>query len=253
MAPVVNAALEQQLVERVNAVRGENGLPPLKRAGELDAAARYHATDMGQDDYVAHDSYDRAGSTLIWVCAWDTRVRSYYADALWLGESIAAGPTNPQEVLDAWMSSPSHRALILNADVWETGAGYYEGSGRYRRYWVLDLGRRAGIYPLIINDEAATTSSRDVSLYIYGEWEEMRLRNDSNPWTEWQPFQARSNWTLNDIAGERTVWAELRSGSRSVIAHDSIYLVSGTPAMTPTPTATSTLAPARVCLPLVVK
>ena len=254
-APAINADFEQQVVERINAVRAEHALPPLKRASELDAAARYHATDMGQDDYVDHDSYDRVGSALLWACAWNDRIQSYYGHALWLGENIAAGPTSPQDVLEVWLNSPPHRALILSADGWELGVGYYEGSGRYHRYWVQDVGRRAGVYPLVINREAATTESRDVSLYIYGDWEEMRLRNDNGPWTGWQPFQARMHWTLNEMAGERVVWAELRSGSRSVTAYDSIYLLSATPTLTPSPTATATNTPmpARICLPMIIK
>ncbi len=86
----------------------------------------------------------------------------------------------------------------------------------YGTVWVLDFGRRENVYPLVINREDKAVTSRDVSLYIYGEgtWSEMRLRNDSDPWNAWQPFQKEVSWTLKDLSGERTVWVELRQGTR---------------------------------------
>ena len=79
-APVVNADSEQQVVDLVNTQRASQGLPPLKRVIELDQAARYHATDLGQDNYFQHDSYDGSGGTTF-VCAWSTRIGSYYSNA----------------------------------------------------------------------------------------------------------------------------------------------------------------------------
>jgi uncharacterized protein YkwD len=231
LAPVVNAAYEQEVVERVNDVRAANGLPPLKRTGTLDDAARYHATDMGQDNYFDHDSYDRSGANLVMVCAWLARISSYYANWSWLAENIAAGYGTPASVMDGWMNSPGHRANILSSDTWEIGVGYYEGSGDYYRYWVQDFGRHNGVYPLIIDRDAETTDSRDVALYIYGDWQEVRLRNDDGAWSIWQPFQATMDWTLNSGRGEHTVWAEMRDGSRTASSSDTIYLLSSPPTL----------------------
>ncbi len=130
-APAVNADYEQQVVDRVNAVRASNNLPPLKLATELGRAARYHATDMGQDDYFQHDSYDRSGGTLVKVCDWSTRISSYYSNWQSLAENIAAGQADPQSVMNAWMNSPGHKANILSTGNWEIGVGYYKGSGAY--------------------------------------------------------------------------------------------------------------------------
>ncbi|MCD6518626.1 MAG: hypothetical protein J7M05_01700, partial [Anaerolineae bacterium] len=203
-APVVNAAYEQELVELVNQERAARGLPPLKRVAALDEAARYHATDMGEDDYdyPFHDTFDRVGGTLTFVCAWQDRVLSYYTNTVSLAENLAAGFRTPRKALDAWMNSDGHRANILSTDYWEIGVGYYSGKGYYLNYWVQDFGKREGVYPLIINGEAATTDSQKVSLYIYGEWNEVRLRNDDGPWTEWQPFQQTITWTLPAQVGE---------------------------------------------------
>ena len=59
------------------------------------------------------------------------------------GENIAAGPRGPRSVCRAWMRSPSHHANILKPGYTHIGAGFASG-GRYRRYFVMDLGRAAG-------------------------------------------------------------------------------------------------------------
>ncbi|GAB4544936.1 MAG: hypothetical protein Kow0063_38820 [Anaerolineae bacterium] len=233
MAPPVNADYEQEVVELVNARRAANGLPPLKRVTQLDQAARYFATDMGQDDYFDHNTYDRSGGSLVQVCTWSQRIQSYYSVAQMLAENIAAGYSTPEAVMNAWMNSPGHRENILRSTAWEIGVGYYAGDGYYYRYWVQDFGRRSGVYPIVINREAASTESANVSLYIYGQgtWSEMRLRNDDGSWTGWQPFQSTLSWTLPAGAGEHTVWVELRNGSQTMLSNDSIILISSAPSL----------------------
>lgn len=230
LAPVVNAAYEQEVVDRVNSVRAANGLPPLKRVDLLDQAARYHATDMAQDGYFKHDSYDRVNGQLVLACGWSARVTTYYSGWWSLAENIAAGYGTPASVMDGWLNSEGHRANILSADNWEIGVGYYTGSGEWSAYWVQDFGRR-DVYPLIIDRDAASTGSQAVSLYIYGDWQEMRLRNDDGAWTGWQPFQSATSWTLAAGRGDHTVWAELRDGDRSALTGDSIYLDVTSPAL----------------------
>jgi uncharacterized protein YkwD len=221
-APLVNPDYEQQVIELVNAARAAQGLPPLKRSAALDQAARYHATDLGLDDYFFHETYDRVSGELEFVCDTWQRIEAYTSGAN--AENIAAGYTTPQEVMDAWLSSPGHKENLLNTYSREIGIGYYEGSGGYYSYWVQDFGRQEDVYPLIINGEASATDSASVSLYIYGDWQDMRLRNDAGVWTDWQPFQTIIGWTLHDGVGDHTVTAELRSGSQSATSSDTIYL-----------------------------
>ncbi|MBC7236778.1 MAG: CAP domain-containing protein [Chloroflexi bacterium] len=220
--PPLNADYEQQVVELVNARRAERGLPPLKRVESLEYAARYHAADMAQDDYFNHDSYDRNGDSLIHVCDTWSRIRSLY-DGFANAENIAAGAGDPDAVMGMWMNSSGHRNNILNTTSREIGVGYYEG-GSWGRYWVQNFGLRDNVYPLLINAEARWTNSTAVTLYIYGQWSEMRLRNDDDPWGPWRPFQATTNWTLRPQNGMRMVHAEMRQGGQSATASDSIWL-----------------------------
>lgn len=230
-APVINSTYEQEVVELVNAERAARSLPPLKRVTDLDHAARYFATDMAQDNYYLpdHNTYDRSGGSLVQVCTWAQRIQSYYSGSQMLAENIAAGQLTPEEVMSAWMGSALHRDNILSPNAWEIGVGYYAPG----RYWVQDFGRRNGIYPVIINQEAATTDSVNVSLYIYGQgtWSEMRLRNDDGSWTDWQPFQSTLNWTLNGEAGDHTVWVEVRNGSQTTLSSDTVTLNVSVPSL----------------------
>jgi len=225
--PSSNPDYEQTLVEMVNAVRAEQTppLPPLKRVATLTDAARYHATDMAVDDYFSHTSYDRVGGNLTKVCEFAERLDTYYTNWLILSENIAAGHSTPAAVMATWMGSEGHRNNILRAASWEIGVGYYEGSGQYYRYWVQDFGRRRGVYPIVINREAATTDDYHVNLYIYGSgtWPEMRLRNNSEPWGAWRSFQSELAWELPMTTGEHTVWVELRNGTQTSTSSDSIY------------------------------
>lgn len=230
LVAAVNPAYEQQVVELVNAVRQKNDLPPLKRVDLLDQAARYHAADMAQDGYFNHDSYDLIDNELQKVCAWFTRIATFYAPPggpfyTSMAENIAAGQSDPTEVMNTWMSSSGHRANILDTSNWELGVGYYQG-GPYGHYWVQDFGRRDGVYPLVIDGDAANTTSRRVSLYVYGQgvFSEMRLRNDGDTWGAWQPFQSSLNWDLDCSAGTHTVSVELRSPLFSASSSDSIEL-----------------------------
>lgn len=243
VAPVVNAAYEQTVVELVNRERLHfSNLPPLKRTAALDDAARYHSTDLGQDNYFSHDSHDRdGGGNLVWACGWATRVQNFYGAYNALAENVAAGYTTPAAVMLGWMNSSGHKNNIMNTSVRALGVGYACCSGTYGRYWTQDFGRKAAVYPLVINREGGSTTSTSVSLYLYGAWAEMRLRNDSDPWGAWQTFNNNLAWTLPGALGTHTVHAEMRSGGTTTSASDSIILVSGSP--TATPTSVSTGAP----------
>jgi uncharacterized protein YkwD len=250
--PVVNAAYEQEVVFLVNQERAKNGLPPLKRSIELEEASRYHAADLAQDAYFEHDSYDRAGDDLVYVCStWD-RIKTYYPSPS--AENIAGGYATPNSVMNGWMISTGHRNNILSAYSWEIGVGYFQGGG-YGSYWVQDFGRQSGVYPLIINQEAESTDSRSVSLYIYGDWTEIRLRNDDGEWSQWMPFQNNLNWELAGGVGTHTVWAEMRNGLETTSFHDTITLTQDddTPTPTPTPTRTPTDFDEFIFLPQLIK
>ena len=61
----------------------------------------------------------------------------YQANAL--GENVAFGYPTPAAVMDGWMTSPGHRANILNCAFRGIGVGVATG-GDGRLYWTQNFG-----------------------------------------------------------------------------------------------------------------
>jgi uncharacterized protein YkwD len=220
----VNRDYEQKIIEATNEIRMKAGLSPLKKVDELVHSARYHAADMDHDDYFNHNTYNRKNTVVSEVCDTWQRIGSFYPDWQALAENIAAGQKTPEQAMDGWMNSPEHRENILNQSYWEIGAGFFEGTGKFRYYWVQNFAKPMNRFPLVIAGEKAKTGTRNVSIYIYGEWDTFRLKNDSGDWSEWRSFQTTSTWLLPANPGLHKVTAELRRQSRSTTTSDTIEL-----------------------------
>jgi hypothetical protein len=89
---------------------------------------------------------------------------------------------------------------------------------------VQDFGKRSGIYPLVINQDDTSTTDQTVSLYIYGTWNLMRLRNNTESWSGWLPFSSSISWQLPPTSGNHTVSVELTKPGSSASSSDAIYL-----------------------------
>ncbi|TCP23489.1 putative YkwD family protein [Scopulibacillus darangshiensis] len=123
-------AYEQKVVELTNKERTNRGLQPLKVDNELAKMARDKSADMRDKGYFDHQS-PTYGSPF-------DMMKSYGIDYTAAGENIAAGQKTPQDVVDAWMKSPGHRANILNKDYTYIGVGYVKG-GSYGSYWTQEF------------------------------------------------------------------------------------------------------------------
>ncbi len=126
----------EQVVDLVNQERQNAGCPPVTMDDRLRAAAQGHSEDMALNDFFSHIGSD--GSL-----PWD-RITAQGYDFSTAGENIAAGYTSPQEVMNAWMNSPGHRANILDCDFTDIGVGYYylrndTGEVNYHYYWTQDF------------------------------------------------------------------------------------------------------------------
>jgi uncharacterized protein YkwD/Mg-chelatase subunit ChlD len=217
----------QQVVELTNQERVREGLPPLKASPQLEQAALAHSRAMAEGDFQGHND-PATGSTP------GDRVRAAGYNWIAVAENVAAGQDSPARVMGDWLSSLGHRENILNRDFREIGVGYvYDANDTFlcgdlpcHHYWTQNFGARQDVYPLIINNEAFSTTTTSVSLYLHGQgWaQEMRLRNDDGDFTPWEPFVSTRFWQLSDIEGERQVTVELRNGDTVLSASDTILL-----------------------------
>jgi uncharacterized protein YkwD len=113
--PNSNDALELGVLSFVNAIRGENRCGFLQDSDRLNGAARSHAADMAERNFLGHVSPD--GVTT------DIRIAHHGFRAAVIGENIAKGFTNPHDVVFHWMDNPKERANILNCDFTHIGVG----------------------------------------------------------------------------------------------------------------------------------
>lgn len=109
-----------EVVRLVNVERSKAGLPALaSNNAKLNQVALDKAKDMYHNNYFSHTS-PTYGSPF-------DMMRSYGIKFTYAGENIAKGQRTPQEVMNAWMNSPGHRANILNSNFTTIGVAYYNG------------------------------------------------------------------------------------------------------------------------------
>ncbi len=119
LAAVVTATL----VELANDDRNTENLKALSVNPVLVAAAQAKADDMAAKGYFAHTSPDGRTS---WSWFKDAGYSFSYA-----GENLAVNFSDSEDVEEAWMNSPTHRANIMNGKFTEIGiataVGEYKG------------------------------------------------------------------------------------------------------------------------------
>lgn len=159
---------EQRIVELVNAERARHGLPPLVVSAELTRSARAYALTMGQGNFFGHVGPD--GSSLV------TRNEAAgYRNWTYLAENLAAGQRSPEEAMNGWLNSASHRENVLSPEVREIGVGHAVVPGsKYINYWVQEFGNRPSAPQQALqaaprDPAAASTASPQTAQLVNGE------------------------------------------------------------------------------------
>ncbi len=121
---------ETQVLTLVNRERAAQGLAPFAWQSNLTSAARAHSQDLAARNTCSHSGADGSDP--------GTRIaRAGYAAASW-GETVACGQKTPEEVVRAWMNSPSHHHILMGA-YQEAGVGYRTGPNM-GHYWTVEVG-----------------------------------------------------------------------------------------------------------------
>lgn len=136
--------LQDEVLTRVNRARGGgrmcgntfyNAVAPLTWSTNLFNAAAGHSNAMATTNFFSHTSLD--GSSFA--------QRIADAGYTWsaIGENIAAGQNNIDDVFNVWLNSPGHCANIMSGNFSEIGlACVASASSMYSNYWTMDLGHR---------------------------------------------------------------------------------------------------------------
>lgn len=120
-------AMCEEMLERINQARAEEGLSPLRLDAGLCGAAQIRAKELVQ--HIAADHRRPDGRECFTVLS-DQGIS--YRTA---GENIAAGQTSVEWVMMDWLNSPGHRANLMHTAFGRIGIGLYYEPGGYRYYW----------------------------------------------------------------------------------------------------------------------
>lgn len=119
---------ERNVIRRINQIRAQHGLAHVRESYALSRAAESHTRDMLRRDFFDHASSDGT--------SFDRRVRRY-VNARMVGETLAVfGQRHggAATVVQMWMNSPPHRAVLLSGGFRRIGVarrwGTFGGAGR---------------------------------------------------------------------------------------------------------------------------
>ena len=110
---------QKKVIELTNIEREKKGLPPVLENEALDKAARLKAENMFSENYWAH--FAPSGKT-----PWDFILGAGY-HFTFAGENLAKNFYSSDEVVAAWMASPTHRDNLLNSHYKDIGIAVTEG------------------------------------------------------------------------------------------------------------------------------
>ncbi|MET8585247.1 CAP domain-containing protein [Streptomyces collinus] len=117
-----------RIVALVNAERAKVGCSALTLNPTLTKAAQAHSQDMAAHQNMSHTGSDGSSP--------GDRITAAGYNWSAYGENVAYGYGTPEDVMAGWMSSPGHRANILNCAFKEIGVGLAQPNS----YWTQDFG-----------------------------------------------------------------------------------------------------------------
>jgi hypothetical protein len=108
-------------MNRINTERSQRNIGTVGTNAKLTTAAQAKSSDMLARSYFAHIDPD---GNYVWP-----RIESAgYKPFLSLGENLAMDFTSPDELIAAWMNSPTHRANLLNEKFNDQGLALSSGA-----------------------------------------------------------------------------------------------------------------------------
>ncbi len=126
--------LANQVLVLINAKRQQVGCLPMRPDSTLTLVARRQSDDMARYHELRHESHD--GKQLA------ARLEDVGYAYLAVAENIAAGQMDAEEVVSRWMSSPHHRANIVDCSLRETGVAVARSNDEPALYWTQVFGTR---------------------------------------------------------------------------------------------------------------
>jgi hypothetical protein len=141
----------QEVIRLTNIEREKRGLQPLREDARLNDAAANKAENMYSENYWAH--FSPSGKD-----PWGFIHQSGYKFSV-AGENLAKNFYTPEEVVQAWMESPTHRDNLLSPKYVDIGIAVAEGelNGQKTILVVQEFGREEGFVAMVDNNDSKPT------------------------------------------------------------------------------------------------
>lgn len=125
---------ECKFLQLINDYRAAYGVAPVVLSRSLSMAADNHSGYMAKTDDVDH--------TLAGGLSWSQNILNYgYPEGYGMGENVLAGRSSAGGALNLWISSPPHKANMLNKSWKAIGIGRDVNlNGKYDYYWTTTFG-----------------------------------------------------------------------------------------------------------------
>lgn len=128
-APVDADTMKQDIVNRTNAIRTEQGIPALTANDKLMQAAQVRADEMAASGAYSHTRPDGRKYTTVTDC-------KYVGENIQLiGEWQMSNTSLPAAAVDGWQNSAAHLENMLNTRYGEIGIGLSQGTVMGEPYW----------------------------------------------------------------------------------------------------------------------
>ena len=121
--------MKQDIVDRTNALRKENGIAALTANDKLMQAAQVRADEMAANTVYSHTRPDGRKYTTVTDC-------KYVGENIQLiGEWQMSNTSLPAAAVDGWQNSAAHLKNMLNTRYGEIGIGLSQGTVMGEPYW----------------------------------------------------------------------------------------------------------------------
>ncbi len=210
------------LIDLTNETRVKYGESPLIKNPKLEEASSLKANDMSLHQYFAHNS--PAG-----VTPWYWIKQAGY-DFKYAGENLAIDFTQSQDVEDAWLKSPTHRANILNNKFKEIGITTKEGmiNGHNTIYVVQMFGTPKSESELTKNTSVISGSGSQANNSVKNSTDgevagaETEAFDNSNSYTKNQVSSGTAGQTANTIINKGQYVTLLDKDNMIVVADKQV-------------------------------
>lgn len=199
---------ERAMLEAINAARTSRGFHALRHDPRLSSAAYGHAVDLSRHPELMHVGSD--GSTIL------ERILAAGYNASWHYEIVGWGWDGRLEpMVDWWLGSPSHAAILLDTSVTDCGVGYvYAPGAPWGHYWTVDFASGdtpptprpyTAYVPIVFGSPAPVAGTVDLLDYLRGDGRAYMVQHPDGNAEKFRTVHDGARWLLL----KNSQWEEL--------------------------------------------